>query len=124
MAARRVAIAWESIMDPGYISRPAPAAVYGARAHLPAAGAVKTDLASQAAVQQAAKSAPARLAPGEDPRVMATLNLALRELMQRDIAVRRFPAEATRRLRAYMREKRKADTKDRESDVAHVETIA
>ena len=135
-------------METGNISKPvAPAApVAPARVDiLAAAGAVKSQLAPEAAVQQASETPPVRFAPNDGADFSASLDLALREVVERNITidprtrelvfqtisketgevVRQVPDEAMLRLRAYVREMREAEEKGRAgSDVPRVEKIA
>jgi flagellar protein FlaG len=134
-------------METGNISKPVvPAAPAPARVdHLVAAGAVKTDLAPEAAVQQVESSPAVRFAPSEGADFHASLDASLREVVERNVTidprtrelvfqtisketgevVRQIPDEAILRLRAYVREMRDAEDKNRGgSDVPHVEKIA
>ena len=135
-------------MEPGNISKPAAPAASTATAqadHLAAAGAVKTELAPDAAVQQAERSPAVRLTPGDDARFRASLNAALREVVERNIdldprtrelvfqtvnketgeVIRQFPEEMILRLRAFARDMRAAEDKARGGgDVPHVEKLA
>ena len=135
-------------METGNISKSvAPAApVAPARVeHLAAAGAVKTELTPETAVQQVEKSPSVRFAPSEGADFSAALDSALREVVERNIVidprtrelvfqtisketgevVRQVPDEAMLRLRAYVREMREAQEKGRNgSDVPRVEKVA
>lgn len=135
-------------MEPGNISKAVPPAAPVAPArvdHLIAAGAVKTQLAPEAAVQQVEKSPAVRFAPSDGADFHASLETALREVVERNIVVdprtrelvfqtvsketgevvRQIPDEAMLRLRAYVREMREAEEKGRGgSDVLRVEKIA
>jgi len=112
---------------------------------LVAAGAVKTELAAEAAVQQAGESAAARFAPGGDADFRASVEAALRDVIERNISVdprtrelvyqavsketgvvvRQVPDEGMLRLRAYMREMRAVEDNGRSGrDVQRVEKIA
>jgi flagellar protein FlaG len=147
MAARRVAIVWEVAMETGNISKPvAPAAPAAPRVdQLLAAGAVKTELAPEAAVQQAGDAPAVRYAPNDGADFSASLDVALREVVERNITVdprtrelvfqtisketgevvRQIPDEAMLRLRAYVREMQEAEEKGRSgSDVPRVEKVA
>jgi len=135
-------------METGNITKPvAPAApVVPARVeHLAAAGAVKTELAPEAAVQQVDESPAVRFAPSGGADFTASLDSAMREVVERNITVdpktrelvfqtisketgevvRQVPDEAMLRLRAYVREMREAEDKGRGgSDVPRVERVA
>ena len=148
MAAKRVAIAWEVAMETGSISKPPAPAAPAAPARvdqLAAAGAVKTQLAPEAAVQQAGETPPVRFAPNDGADFSASLDSALREVVERNITVdprtrelvfqtisketgevvRQVPDEAMLRLRAYVREMQEAEEKGRGgSDVPRVAKVA
>ena len=135
-------------METGNVSKPVASAapVAPARADLLiAAGAVKTDLAPEAAVQQVEKSASVQFAPTEGADFSASLDAAMREVVERNITVdprtrelvfqtvsketgevvRQFPEEALLRLRAYVREMRVAEDKGRDGgDAPRVEKVA
>lgn len=135
-------------METGNITKPvapAAAAVPARVEHLAAAGAVKTQLAPEATVQQASEAPPVRYAPNEGADFTASLDSAMREVVERNITVdpktrelvfqtisketgevvRQVPDEAMLRLRAYVREMREAEEKGRRnSDVLRVEKIA
>src|SRR5215212_3245517 len=134
-------------METGNISKPvAPAAPAPARVdYLVAAGAVKTDLAPEAAVQQVESSPAVRFAPSEGADFHASLEASLREVVERNVTidprtrelvfqtisketgevVRQIPDEAILRLRAYVREMQEAEEKGRAgSDVPRVEKVA
>jgi len=137
----------EVAMETGNISKPvAPAALAAPRVdQLLAAGAVKTELAPEAAVQQAGEAPAVRYAPNDGADFSASLDLALREVVERNITVdprtrelvfqtisketgevvRQVPDEAMLRLRAYVREMQEAEEKGRGgSDVPRVEKVA
>ena len=135
-------------METGNVSKPvapAAAAVPARVDILAAAGAVKTQLAPDAAVQQAGKTPAVRFAPNDGASFGASLDSAMREVVERNITVdpktrelvfqtisketgevvRQVPDEAMLRLRAYVREMREAEDKGRGgSDVPRVEKIA
>jgi uncharacterized FlaG/YvyC family protein len=135
-------------METGNISKPVAPAAPAAPARvdsLAAAGAVKTQLAPEAAVQHAGETPAVRFAPNDGADFSATLDVALREVVERNIVVdprtrelvfqtisketgevvRQIPDEAMLRLRAYVREMREAEEKGRAgSDVPRVEKIA
>jgi len=134
-------------METGNITKPIASAAPAAPAraeHLVAAGAVKTELAPDAAVQQVEASPAVRFAPSEGADFSASLDQAMREVVERNIVVdprtrelvfqtisketgevvRQVPDEAMLRLRAYVREMREAEDKGRGSDVPRVEKIA
>ena len=135
-------------METGNVSKPVAPATPSAPARvdiLASAGAVKTQLAPEAAVQQAGKTPPVQFAPNEGADFRASLDLAMREVVERNITVdpktrelvfqtisketgevvRQVPDEAMLRLRAYVREMREAEEKGRRnSDVPRVEKIA
>ena len=135
-------------METGSISKPiAPAAPLApARSdHLAAAGAVRTELAPEAAVQQVDNPPAVRFAPSEGADFRASVEAALRDAVERNIVVdpqtrdlifqaisketgvvvRQVPDEAMLRLRAYVRELHALEDKERSgSDVARVEKIA
>ena len=112
-------------MDTGQISKPvAPAApVTPVRAdHLVAAGAVKTELAPEAAVQQAGKSPAVEFAARDGAHFHASVETALRDVIDRNLlvdprtrelvfqsvnketgeVVRQLPDESILRLREYV----------------------
>jgi hypothetical protein len=123
-------------MDTGSITRPTaiPALTAPQRADsLATAGAVRTELPAEAAVQQVGPAEPLRFEPSDGARERAALDEALRETIRRRIdidpktrevvyqtvdeetgeVVRQVPDEALMRLRAYAREMReKAETSD------------
>jgi uncharacterized FlaG/YvyC family protein len=135
-------------METGIITKPvapAAAAVPARVDILAAAGAVKTQLAPEVAVQQASEAPPVRFAPNDGADFTASLESALREVVERNITVdprtrelvfqtisketgevvRQVPDEAMLRLRAYVREMREAEERGRRnSDVLRVEKIA
>ena len=134
-------------METGHVSKPvAPAAPAAPRVDiLAAAGAVKTQLAPEAAVQQAGETPPVRFVPSDGADFSASLDSAMREVVERNITidprtrelvfqtisketgevVRQVPDEAMLRLRAYVREMREAEENGRAgSDVPRVEKIA
>jgi flagellar protein FlaG len=122
-------------MDTGSIARPIPHPALNAPQRsetYASAGAVKTDLASEAAVQQVRETQALRFDPTDGAAARATLDQALREAIARRITIdpktrevvyqtvdrdtgdvlRQVPDEALMRLRAYareMREKQEAD---------------
>ena len=135
-------------METGSIPKPvapAAAAVPARVENLAAAGAVKTQLAPEAAVQQAGEAPPVRFAPNDGADFTASLDSAMRQVVERNITVdpktrehvfqtisketgevvRQVPDEAMLRLRAYVREMREAEEKGRAGgDVPRVEKIA
>jgi flagellar protein FlaG len=135
-------------METGNVSKPVAPAAPSAPARvdiLASAGAVKTQLAPEAAVQQAGNTPPVQFAPNEGADFSASLDLAMREVVERNITVdpktrelvfqtisketgevvRQVPDEAMLRLRAYVREMREAEEKSRRNnDVPRVEKIA
>jgi flagellar protein FlaG len=135
-------------METGTISKPVASAAPAAPARvdtLLAAGAVRTDLAPEASVQQASEAPPVRYAPSDGADFSASLDSALREVVERNITVdprtrelvfqtisketgevvRQIPDEAMLRLRAYVREMRAAEEKGRAGDgVQRVEKVA
>ena len=108
-----------------------------------AAGAVTTDLAPDAAVQQATDGEPVRFELSEAASRRVALEAALQEVIRRHVAVdpktreivfqsidrrtgevvRQVPDEMTLKLRAYAREMREADLAERPGH-ARVEKIA
>jgi uncharacterized FlaG/YvyC family protein len=123
-------------METGNIVKPVASAAPAAPAradHLVAAGAVRTELAPEASVQQAGETPPVRFAPSDGADFSASLDQALREVVERNITVdprtrelvfqtisketgevvRQVPDEAMLRLRAYIREMREAEEKGR-----------
>jgi flagellar protein FlaG len=132
-------------MDTGTVSKamtPAPPAPARAE-QLAATGAVKTELA--AAVPQADDAPASRFAPSEGAGFRASVDAAMRQVIERHvtvdprtrqlvfqavsretgIVVRQVPDEALLRLRAYMRDMREAEDRERTgSDVRRVERIA
>ena len=132
-------------METGSISKPVAPAAPARVDHLVAAGAVKTELAPEASVQQADNSPAVRFAPNDDADFRASLEAALRDVIERNImvdpktrelvyqaisketgvVVRQVPDEAMLRLRAYLREMRAAEDKGLSgSDVRRVEKVA
>jgi uncharacterized FlaG/YvyC family protein len=130
-------------MDAGSINRiPIPSAANAPQRTdtLAAAGAVKTELRPESAVQQVREVEPVRFEQSNDAASRASLDEALRETISRRIeldpksrevvfqtvsetgeVIRQVPAEALLRLRTYLREMRE---KDVGSDVRRVEKIA
>ncbi len=131
-------------MESGSITRPALVAATNApqRADtLAAAGATKTDLSPEVAVQQVDAIEAVRFEPSDGASARAALDKALRETIDRRITidpktreviyqtvnedtgevVRQIPDEAMMRLRAYAREMRE---KSEASEVRRVEKIA
>jgi uncharacterized FlaG/YvyC family protein len=134
-------------METGNISKPVVAAapVAPVRADLlVAAGAVKTDLKPEAAVQQAGSAPAVQYAPTEGADFSASLDLAMREAVERNITVdprtrelvfqtisketgevvRQIPDEAVLRLRAYVRDLVEAEEHGRDGGVPRVQKIA
>ncbi len=135
-------------MESGSISKPIAAAAPVAPArsdHLVAAGAVKTELAPEAAVQQVDHSPAVRFAPSEGANFRASLDSALRQVVERmttidprteevvfrvisketGVVVRQVPDETMLRFRAYLREMVEAIDNERSgSDVRRVEKVA
>ena len=132
-------------METGTISKPvvAVAPVAPARTDLlVAAGAVKTELAPEAAVQQAGDAPAVRFAASGGADFHAALDSAMREAVERNITVdpktrelvfqtisketgevvRQVPDEALLRLRAYVRDMIEAE--DGRDGVRRVEKIA
>jgi flagellar protein FlaG len=133
-----------SAMDTGSIARPSPISALNAPERvdtLAAAGAVKTDLAPEAAVQQVHEIGAVRFEPSEGAEARAKLDAAMREVIDRRIeiepttrevvyqtidretgeVVRQIPDEALMRLRAYSREMREKAAADQ---VRNVERFA
>jgi hypothetical protein len=131
-------------MDVGSITRiPTPSATNAPQRAdaLVAAGAVKTELKPEAAVQQVREVEAVRFDPTNEIASRAALDQAIRETMSRRVVlepktrevlfqtvneetgevVRQVPDEVLVRLRAYVRELRE---KDESSDVRRVEKIA
>jgi flagellar protein FlaG len=135
-------------METGNISKPVAPAVPAAPARvemLAAAGAVRTELAPEASVQQAGEAPPVRFAPSDGADFSASLDQAMREVVERNITVdprtrelvfqtisketgevvRQVPDEAILRLRAYVREMQEAEEKGRGgAGVPRVERVA
>jgi uncharacterized FlaG/YvyC family protein len=124
-------------METGNISKPVVAAapVAPVRADLlVAAGAVRTELKPEAAVQQAGSTPPVQYAPTEGADFGAALDSAMREAVERNITVdprtrelvfqtiskdtgevvRQIPDEAVLRLRAYVRDLMEAEEQGRD----------
>ena len=132
-------------METGNIVKPvAPAAPAApARVELVTAGAVKTELAPEAAVQQVGKTPAVQFAPSDGADFHATLDSTLRDVVERNIVVdprtrelvfqtisketgevvRQVPDEAILRLRAYVRDLVEAEEHGRDG-VRKVEKIA
>ena len=134
-------------METGNITKPvvAVAPVAPARAdHLVAAGAVKTQLAPEASVQQAGEAPAVRFSPSDGADFHAAMDFVMREAVERNIVVdertrelvfqtisketgqvvRQVPDEAMLRLRAYVREMVEAEESARAGgDVPRVEKI-
>jgi len=132
-------------MEPSNISK-AVAPTAPARAdQLAATGAVKTTLAPEAAVQQVEESPAVRFAPNDDAMFRASLEAALREVVERHVVVdprtralvfqtvsketgevvRQYPDEAMLRFKAYVRDMCEINEKNRaDTDVRRVEKIA
>ena len=134
-------------METGNITKPVVAAapVAPVRADLlVAAGAVKTELKPEAAVQQASSAPPVQYAPTEGADFTAALDGAMREAVERNITVdprtrelvfqtisketgevvRQIPDEAVLRLRAYVRDLVEAEEQGRDGGVPRVQKIA
>ena len=134
-------------METGTVSKPmvSPPAVPARADQLAAAGAVRTDLRPEAAVQQADDAPATRFAPSQGADFRAAVEAALRDVVERHITVdprsrelvfqavsretgvvvRQVPDESLLRLRAYLRDMREAEDKERGgSDVRRVERIA
>ncbi len=135
-------------METGIIGRPAavPDVPAPPRAEsLAQSGAVRTELAPEASVQQAGAAQAVRFEPSEDSSRRAALDAAVQDVIRRNITVdprtrelvcqtvsketgevvRQVPVEAMLRLRAYVREMREAEDKGRGGgDVPRVEKIA
>ena len=121
-------------METGNIAKPATATVHlgPPRAdHLASAGAVKTELAPEAAVQQAAKTQAVRFQPSEGAASRAATEASMRGFLKHNLtshsetsdvefqldervtaAVRQLPKEAVSKLRAYAKKLRDADSAD------------
>ena len=118
-------------METGNITKPvAPPPAAPARAeHLLAAGAVKTELVPDAAVQQAEGTQAVRFASTPQVEVRAALEAAVQNFIKRNVVdpktrefvhqtvdertgtvVRQLPEEIILKLRAYARELREADS--------------
>jgi flagellar protein FlaG len=133
-------------METGSIGKPLPAAapVTPPRTdHLAAAGAVKTELAPEASVQQAEKAQPVRFEPSSGVEARAALEVALDNVIERTLevdsqrreviyravdqetgeVVQQLPDETVLRLRTYLREMRELD-QDLSDGVTRVEKIA
>ena len=134
-------------METGNVSKPVASAapVAPPRAdQLVAAGAVKTELAPEAAVQQADNSPAVRFAPNDGADFRASVESVLRDHVERNIlvdprtddlvyqavsketgvVVRQVPDETMLRLRAYLQEMRAVEDKERSgSDVRRVEKV-
>ncbi len=131
-------------MDSGSITRPTPTPALNAPQRtdsLAAAGAVRTELPAEAAVQQVNEAEAVRFEPSDGARERAAVERALQDVIKRRIeiepktrevvyqkvneetgeVVRQVPDEALMRLRAYAREMRE---KAEASDVRRVERIA
>ena len=116
-------------MDMGSIAKPAAAAALNVpqRVNMPAsAGAVKTELAPEASVQQVSEAAAVRFDPSNGAQARAALDAAIRDLVERHIeiepktrevvyqtvdkesgeVIRQVPDQALLRLRTYAREMR------------------
>jgi flagellar protein FlaG len=139
MAARRLIVNGRLAMEIGGPTRPAEIAAVNAqqRAHVAApTGAVKTDLAPDAAVQQVRPAQAVRFDPTDGAQARAALDAALREFIDRKISidpktrevvyqsvdqrtgevVRQVPEEALLRLRAYARALREKSQHDSSGD--------
>jgi flagellar protein FlaG len=145
MAGRQKAVAVEPAMETGSVTKPVAVAapVVPARAdHLVAAGAVRTELAPEAAVQQAPEAQAVRFDPSHRAEARAAVEEALREIIERHLIihpktrdivfqaintrtgeiVRQIPDEALLRLRTYLRELREQEAAA--DGVTRVEKIA
>jgi flagellar protein FlaG len=132
-------------METGSVTKPvavAAPAVPARTDHLVAAGAVRTELAPEAAVQQASEAQAVRFDPSHRAEVRAALEEALREVIERDLTIhpktrdivfqainvrtgevlRQIPDEALLKLRTYLRELREQEASA--DGVARVEKIA
>jgi flagellar protein FlaG len=132
-------------METGNIAKPAVAVAPLSPPrvdHLASAGAVKTELVPEAAVQQAAKTQAVRFEQSESVAARAALEAALQDRIERDLSidqksrevifqaidkesrevVRQIPDETMLRLRTYLRAVREAEQDV--SDVRRVEKIA
>lgn len=128
-----------SIAKPAAVSTPpAPQRVES----LATAGAVKTELAPEASVQQAGKAEAVRFEPTQGVQARAALEAAIRDVIEHNITidpksrevvfqsidkrtgevVRQVPDETLLKLRAYAREMREAESSD--GEVRRVEKIA
>jgi uncharacterized FlaG/YvyC family protein len=134
-------------METGSITRPSPIPALNAPQRtdtLAAAGAVRTELPPEAAVQQVNEAEPVRFEPTDGARERAAVERALQDVIKRRIeiepktrevvyqsvnqetgeVVRQVPDQALLRLRAYAREMREAQERGAEGDVRRVERIA
>jgi flagellar protein FlaG len=125
-----------SAMDTGSIAKPAAVAALNApqRVNTPAsAGAVKTELAPEASVQQVSEAAAVRFDPSSGAQARAALDAAIRDVIERHIeiepktrevvyqtvdresgeVIRQVPDQALLRLRAYAREMREKSDESR-----------
>jgi flagellar protein FlaG len=125
-----------SAMDTGSIAKPAAVAAPNApqRVNMPAsAGAVKTELAPEASVQQVPEAAAVRFDPSNGAQARAALDAAIRDVIERHIeiepktrevvyqtvdtesgeVIRQVPDQALLRLRAYAREMREKSDESR-----------
>jgi uncharacterized FlaG/YvyC family protein len=132
-------------MEPSNISKPAAPPAPVRVDQLAATGAVKTTLAPEVAVQQVEDSPAVHFVPNEDAKFRASLEAALREVVERHVVVdprtralvfqtvsketgevvRQYPDEAMLRFKAYVREMCEINEKNQaESDIRRVEKIA
>lgn len=131
-------------METGSLNRPAPIAAHNAPQRtdsLATAGAVRTQLPAESAVQQVSEAEAVRFEPSDGARERAAMERALQDVIKRRIeiepktrevvyqkinertgeVVRQVPDEALMRLRAYAREMRE---KTEPAEVRRVERIA
>jgi uncharacterized FlaG/YvyC family protein len=134
-------------METGSLARPAsisPANAPQRMDSLATAGAVRTELAPEKAVQHVEAAQAVRFEPTDGAAARAAIDRALRETIDRRISidpktrevvfqtvnketgevVRQVPDEALMRIRAYAREMRAAHERSLNSDVRRVEKIA
>jgi flagellar protein FlaG len=125
-----------SVMEFANVAKPAAVTALNApqRVHSPvASGAVQTELAPEASVQQVPEAAAVRFEPSNGAQARAALDAAIRDLVERHIeidpktreivyqtvdkesgeVIRQVPDQALLRLRAYAREMREASVQSR-----------
>ncbi len=137
-------------MEAGSITKPAPVSTPPASPRvdsLATAGAVKTELAPEASVQQTSVDEAVRFEPSEDVNRRAALDAAVRDAIERNVkmdpksreivfqsvdkrtgeVVRQVPDEALLRLRAYARQLREAESRasdEADAAVRRVQQVA